>query len=100
MAELLFVNASQVVTCAGPARARRGREMRDAGVLTGAKLALPPVKVQAEFAAAITPLRRLLNNLIDQNANLRTSRDLLLPMLVSGEIDVSDLDIDTEWLSP
>src|SRR5262245_4574538 len=29
----LFVNASQVVTCAGPARARRGEEMRDAGVL-------------------------------------------------------------------
>jgi len=29
---LLFVNARQVVTCAGPARARRGREMSDAGV--------------------------------------------------------------------
>ena len=28
----LFVNASQVVTCAGPARARRGAEMNDAGV--------------------------------------------------------------------
>ena len=28
----LFVNAAQVVTCAGPARARRGREMSDAGV--------------------------------------------------------------------
>jgi imidazolonepropionase len=28
----LFVNASQVVTCAGPARGRRGPEMNDAGV--------------------------------------------------------------------
>lgn len=28
----LFVNASQVVTCAGPARARRGAEMNDAGI--------------------------------------------------------------------
>lgn len=28
----LFVNASETVTCAGPARARRGAEMRDAGV--------------------------------------------------------------------
>ena len=27
--QLLFVNARQVVTCAGPARARRGREMTD-----------------------------------------------------------------------
>jgi imidazolonepropionase len=31
-AALLFVNASQVVTCAGPGRARRGGEMSDAGV--------------------------------------------------------------------
>ena len=29
---LLFVNARQVVTCAGPARARRGREMADAAI--------------------------------------------------------------------
>ena len=29
---LLFTGASQVVTCAGPARARRGHELRDAGV--------------------------------------------------------------------
>lgn len=32
---LLFINASQVVTCAGPARARRGAEMNDAGIRTG-----------------------------------------------------------------
>ena len=33
---MLFVNAAQTVTCAGPARARRGSEMADAGVRTGA----------------------------------------------------------------
>src|SRR5450759_243970 len=32
---LLFVNAAQTVTCAGPARARRGSEMADAGVRSG-----------------------------------------------------------------
>ena len=32
---LVFVNAAQTVTCAGPARARRGAEMADAGVRTG-----------------------------------------------------------------
>ncbi len=31
----LFVNAAQTVTCAGPARARRGTEMADADVRTG-----------------------------------------------------------------
>jgi imidazolonepropionase len=33
--ELLFVNARQVVTCAGPARARCGAEMADAAVREG-----------------------------------------------------------------
>jgi imidazolonepropionase len=37
---LLFVNASQVVTCAGPARARRGVEMSDAGVQTDVAVAV------------------------------------------------------------
>jgi imidazolonepropionase len=37
---LLFVNAAQVVTCAGPARARVGAEMRDCGVRTGAAVAV------------------------------------------------------------
>ena len=42
--DLLFVNAAQVVTCAGPGRARRGTEMRDAGVLADVlPLALPAV---------------------------------------------------------
>ena len=34
-ANLLFVNAAQTVTCAGPARARRGSGMADAGVRSG-----------------------------------------------------------------
>ena len=32
--------------------------------------------------------------LSEKNANLRQTRDLLLPKLISGEIDVSELDID------
>src|SRR6478672_5747346 len=38
--DLLFVNASQVVTCAGPARARRGSEMRDAGIMRNTAVAV------------------------------------------------------------
>ena len=38
--DLLFVNASQVVTCAGPARARKGKEMGDIGVLRNAAVAV------------------------------------------------------------
>lgn len=43
----LFVNAAQVVTCAGPARARRGEELRDAGVLTGAAVATEGERIVA-----------------------------------------------------
>lgn len=46
-APLLFINAAQVVTCAGPARARRGLEMRDAGVLTGAAVAVAEGRIAA-----------------------------------------------------
>jgi imidazolonepropionase len=48
--DLLFVNAAQVVTCAGPARARRGAEMRDAGVRTDTAVA-----VTGESIAAVGP---------------------------------------------
>ena len=51
---LLFVNASQVVTCEGPARARRGSEMNDAGVRTDVGVA-----VVGERIAAVGPSAEL-----------------------------------------
>jgi imidazolonepropionase len=38
--QLVFVNASQVVTCAGPGRARRGREASDIAILENAAVAV------------------------------------------------------------
>ncbi|HVT40397.1 MAG TPA: imidazolonepropionase [Gemmatimonadaceae bacterium] len=58
---MLFVNAAQVVTCAGPTRGRRGRELLDAGVLDHAAVAVegdriaavgPQGDLEARFAAA------------------------------------------------
>jgi imidazolonepropionase len=43
----LFINASQVVTCAGPARARRGAEMREMPVLVGAAVAMDAGRITA-----------------------------------------------------
>ncbi len=48
---LLFVNASQVVTCAGPARARRGEEMRDAGILKNTAVAVSDGRIAMIGAA-------------------------------------------------
>ncbi len=38
------------------------------------------------------PMMELAENLRLQNANLRAQRDLLLPKLISGEIDLSAVD--------
>ncbi len=51
---LLFVNASQVVTCEGPARARRGAEMSDAGIRTNVGVA-----VVGDRIAAVAPVMEL-----------------------------------------
>lgn len=50
MPQSLFVNAAQVVTCAGPGRARRGVEFRDAGVLSG-----HAVLVEGDRIVAVAP---------------------------------------------
>src|SRR5580765_618296 len=49
--DLLFVNASQVVTCAGPARARKGKEMGDAGILTNTAIAVSDGRIAMIGAA-------------------------------------------------
>jgi imidazolonepropionase len=49
-ASLLFVGARQVVTCTGPARARRGAEMADAAVREGVA-----VLVRGDTIAAVAP---------------------------------------------
>ncbi|MFC2019308.1 restriction endonuclease subunit S [Chloroflexota bacterium] len=45
------------------------------------------------FDQAMTPIFKEIECLLLQNRNLRYTCDLLLPKLVSGEIDVSNLDI-------
>jgi imidazolonepropionase len=49
--DLLFVNAAQVVTCAGPPRARRGSEMRDAGILRNTAVAVSNGRIAVIGAA-------------------------------------------------
>jgi type I restriction enzyme S subunit len=58
------------------------------------KVATPPKQLQSDFAAAVYALRRLPISLAAITRNLCSTRDLLLPRLISGEIDVTDLDID------
>jgi len=55
---------------------------------------LPPKNLIRLFDDKIDPIISLLFNLAKKNHILRKKRDLLLPKLISGELDVSDLDID------
>jgi type I restriction enzyme, S subunit len=56
---------------------------------------LPPIKIMGEFGKIACPIMSQINNMNDKNKNLRQTRNLLLPKLISGQIDVTDLDIDT-----
>jgi type I restriction enzyme S subunit len=69
------------------------RKSLSAPLITSVKLALPPEELQHHFVESVSPLRQLLTRLIAVNANLRAARDLLLPRFISGEVDVTDLDI-------
>jgi len=60
------------------------------------KVALPPKSLCEKFGMLIKPFILLKYKLEYKNKNLRETRDILLPKLISGEIDVSDLDIKTE----
>lgn len=56
----------------------------------------PAGELTTKFGRQIKPMRLLHINLTRQNTVLREARDLLLPRLVSGELDVSDLDLHIE----
>ncbi len=49
---------------------------------------LPPLPMVSAFEAIAGDMRRNISALTDANTNLRTTRDLLLPKLISGEIEV------------
>lgn len=55
---------------------------------------LPPEQIYVRFAEIITPIVGVLQSAYLRMSNLRQTRDLLLPKLISGEVDVSELDID------
>jgi len=69
------------------------RKSASAGVLTDIDCVIPLPSLRERFEDIVTLLRHMLNNLLRQNANLRWTRDLLLPKLISGEIGVSELNV-------
>lgn len=56
---------------------------------------LPPHDVLASFEDNCRTVFAALRNLRKRNDNLRMTRDLLLPKLISGQLDVEGFDIET-----
>lgn len=56
------------------------------------KLILPETEVVAKFDEIIDPMFSQLKNLRAKNENLKKQRDLLLPKLISGQIDLSQAE--------
>ncbi len=56
-------------------------------------IAKPCAHLIARFSEMVRPMMALVVCLLRKNNALRRTRDLLLPRLISGELDVADLDI-------
>ena len=69
------------------------RKSASAGVVTGIDFYIPSSYLLVEFEKQISLIREQLTLLLEKNTNLRRTRDLILPKLISGEIDVENLDI-------
>ncbi len=62
------------------------------------RIPLPLSTLNDDFHQLMGPFRQRTKNLRLQVANVRQTRDLLLPRLISGELDVSALDVNMEVL--
>ena len=70
-----------------------------ASTFESAQIIMPPAEVANYFHSIVAPMLDLNETLKRKNANLRATRDLLLPKLISGELDVSSLPEPEEGIT-
>jgi len=63
--------------------------------MDGMPILVPSIDLVKKFEDAVGPMISRIGTMYFQNATLRRTRDLLLPKLISGELDVSEMDIKT-----
>ncbi len=63
--------------------------------VNGLELIVPSKEIASRFDEVVEPYLALIVSFAKCNNMLRQTRDLLLPKLISGELDVSELDIIT-----
>ena len=62
------------------------------GGLGDMEINIPPIDIANKFNNIVLPMIRQIQSSYFENANLRKLRDIMLPKLMSGEINVSDID--------
>lgn len=63
------------------------------GGLGDMEIVIPTRESASKFNELVLPMLRQIQSSYFENLNLRTMRDTLLPKLMSGEIDVSEVEI-------
>lgn len=88
---LVFKNIIEAVIkhASGGAQQHINRE-----IVNDVKIALPPPSVMIRFNDAIVPVFNLISNLLFASCALQRARNLLLPKLMSGEIDVQRVETE------
>lgn len=71
-----------------------GRQRVQKECFDGHFFAHPDPRTLGDYTRSVRPMFSLIHVLARQNTHLRATRDLLLPKLISGELDVSELDIE------
>ena len=57
------------------------------------RINIPPKEIITDFNYAVSPMIRKIQNSFFENKALKETRDALLPRLMSGELDVSEIDL-------
>jgi len=96
---LACVSSEEFVTHA--TQTSQGTKMPRANwdVLTKYLVAVPPSPLLVQFDTFMRDAVAQIQNLVFRNRNLRQTRDLLLPRLVSGEVDVSEVSTDEQRIN-
>ena len=69
-----------------------GRQRANVDVLKEYRIPFPPAEIISTFQKRVQPLFKNIEILNKKSINLQRTRDLLLPRLISGDIDVSSID--------
>jgi len=69
-----------------------GRQRVQERCFDGMTVVQPPAEILARFTELVRPMFRLIHQLHLTNLNLRATRDLLLPRLLSGQLSLAEID--------